>query len=270
MTALPRRHWVEMRSADFDEVDPERWLAVLPVGAVEQHGPHLPVMVDAAINEAFVSRALAKTPAALPVTVLPMTVVGRSEEHLDHRGTLTFRAETLGRVWHEIGASVARAGLRKLLIFNSHGGQIQTMQIVARQLRIEHGMFVVAASWPQLGLPDGLVDDTERRFGIHAGEIETALMLALRPDLARMDEAADFTPLPQRTEADFPILTSLGAAGFGWKARDIHASGAAGNAAVATAATGEAILDHVAGRLVALWEELVRFPLAALHTQSHD
>jgi creatinine amidohydrolase len=264
MDPPPRRRWCEMTSADFAQVDPERWVAVLPVGAVEQHGPHLPLMVDAAINIGLLDRALARTPAELPVTTLPTMWVGRSEEHVDYPGTLTFTAETLRRQWYELGSSVARAGVRKLLIFNSHGGQIQVVQIVARQLRIDHGMFTAAVSWPQLGLPDGLIDAAERRHGIHAGEVETSLMLALHPEHVRMSEADDFAPLTARAEADFPILMGLGAAGFGWQAQDLHAAGAAGDATRADAATGEAVLDHVAGRLVALFEEMVRWPLANL------
>jgi len=264
MNPLPRRRWCEMTSADFAHVDPDRWVAVLPVGAVEQHGPHLPLMVDAAINIAILDRALARTPAALPVTALPTMWVGRSEEHLEYPGTLTLSAETLRRQWYELGSSVARAGVRKLLIFNSHGGQIQVGQIVARQLRIDHDMFVAAVSWPQLGLPDGLIDADERRHGIHAGAVETSLMLALHPEHVRMGEAADFTPLTERAGDDFPILMGLGAAGFGWQAQDLHPAGAAGDAARADAVTGEAVLDHVAGRLVALFDEMVRWPLAHL------
>ncbi len=264
MADLPRRFWHEMTSADFALADPERWVAVLPAGAVEQHGPHLPLVVDAAINQGILARTLARLPAALPVTALPMTWVGRSEEHLDYPGTLTHSAETLRRMWYEIGASVARAGVRKLLILNSHGGQIQIMQIVARQLRIDHGMFVAAVSWPQLGLPDGLVDAGERRHGIHAGQVETSLMLALHPDLVRMAEARDFVPLTKRADDDFPILMGLGAAGFGWQAQDLDPSGAAGDAAAADAGLGEAILDHAAARLTALLEEMVRYPLANL------
>ncbi|MFW5834491.1 MAG: creatininase family protein [Pseudomonadota bacterium] len=264
MTALPRRAWVEMTSAEFARIDPERWVAVLPVGAVEQHGPHLPLMVDAAINRGIVDRTLELLPEGLPVTVLPMTWVGRSEEHLVYPGSLTHSAETLRRLWYEIGASVARAGVRKLLILNSHGGQIQVMQIVARQLRIDHGMFVAAVSWPQLGLPEGLIDPVEARHGIHAGEVETSLMLALYPEHVRMDEARDFAPLTQRADNDFPMLMGLGAAGFGWMAQDLEPSGAAGNAGQATAETGQAILEHVARQLAALLEEMVRYPLAHL------
>ena len=124
-------YWQELRSPEFEALDPERTVALLPVGAVEQHGPHLPVMVDAGLNQAIVERALGLLPEGTPVLVLPMTSYGKSDEHRDFRGTLTLSAETLGRVWHEIGVSVRRAGVRKLLFLNSHGGQPQVMQIAA-------------------------------------------------------------------------------------------------------------------------------------------
>jgi creatinine amidohydrolase len=150
------------------------------------------------------------------------------------------------------------------VILNSHGGQIQVMQIVARQLRIDHGMFVACLSWGQLGLPDGVIDAEERQHGIHAGELETALMLALRSDLVKMELAADFVPLSRREANRFPILMGLGAASYGWQAQDIDKSGAAGNAAAADAERGQQVLDHVAGRLVALLDEVSRYPLTNL------
>jgi creatinine amidohydrolase len=261
---IGKRYWHELAWTDFGSLDPTRTVAILPVAAIEQHGPHLPVMVDACINEGIVRRMLELAPADLPVLVLPMSWVGRSEEHLDFAGTLTHSAETLARMWNEIGASVARAGLRKLLILNSHGGQIQTAQIVARDLRIAHDMLVSAVIWPQLGLPEGLVDAAEQRFGIHAGTIETSLMLALRPDLVAMARARDFTPLTRRAAEDYPLLIGLGAAGFGWQAQDLHPEGACGDATAATPELGRAILDHVAARLVTLVQELARWPLERL------
>jgi creatinine amidohydrolase len=253
-----------MRSAEFAHVDAERWVALLPVGAVEQHGPHLPVMVDACINQGIISQMLELKPATLPATVLPMTWIGRSEEHVDFPGTLTHTAETLRCMWYEIGASVRRAGVRKMVILNSHGGQIQVMQIVARQLRIDHQMLVACLSWGQLGLPDGVIDPVERQHGIHAGELETAVMLALRPDLVRMELAGDFVPLSRREAGRFPILMGLGAAGYGWQAQDVDPSGAAGNAAAADEARGQKVVGHVATRLLALLDEVSRYPLANL------
>ena len=239
-------------------------MAVLPVGAIEQHGPHLPVAVDTCLGEAIVRRALELMAPGTPVLVLPTTAVGKSNEHIDYPGTLTLSAETLGRVWYEIGASVRRAGLRKLVLFNSHGGQPQVMQIVARELRIDHQMLVVAASWYSWGLPEGLFDPAEVRHGIHAGEVETAMMLAVRPDLVNLAAAADFVPVTVADEIEFPRMRALGAAGLGWQAQDLHREGACGDASRASAAAGRAVIEHAAKCLVELLGEMVRFPLARI------
>lgn len=256
--------WQDLRSPDFGGLDPERTVAVLPVGAIEQHGPHLPVATDSAIADGIVRAALGLMPAGLPVLVLPMTAVGKSNEHIDFPGTLTLSAETLGRVWYELGASVRRAGVRKLLLLNSHGGQPQVMQIVARELRIDHGMLVVAANWFSWGLPEGLFGAVEQRHGIHGGAVETSMMLALRPDLVRMEAAGDFVPVTVADDEAYPRLRALGAAGLGWQAQDLHREGACGDAGAATAEAGRAVIQHAARCLVELLEELVRFPLDRL------
>ena len=142
-----------MTTREFGRARCRAVIALLPVGAIEQHGPHLPVAVDACINQGIVARALELLPATLPVTVLPLMPVGKSDEHLAFPGTLTLSAETLARLWTEIGEAVARAGVRKLVLFNSHGGQPQVMEIVARDLRVRLGMLVVAYSWYAGGLP---------------------------------------------------------------------------------------------------------------------
>ena len=136
MTALPRRYWQDMTTREFAALDAARAIALLPLGAIEQHGPHLPVAVDACIVDGIVRRALELLPAALPVTVLPLLPVGKSDEHLAFPGTLSLSAETLARLWTELGEAVARAGIRKLLLLNGHGGQPQVMEIVARDLRV--------------------------------------------------------------------------------------------------------------------------------------
>jgi creatinine amidohydrolase len=256
--------WQDLTSPEFARLDPEATVAVLPVGAIEQHGPHLPVAVDTCLGEAIVRRALELLASGTPVLVLPTCAVGKSNEHLAYPGTLTLSAETLGRVWYEIGASVRRAGLRKLLLFNSHGGQPQVMQIAARELRIDHRMLAVAASWYSWGLPEGLFDPAEVRHGIHAGTVETAMMLAVRPDLVDMGAAADFVPVTVADDEDYPRLRALGATGLGWQAQDLHRQGACGDATRATAEQGHAVIEHAARRLVELLEELVKFPLARL------
>jgi len=160
MTTAPRRLWQDMTSAEFARLDGARVIALLPVGAIEQHGPHLPVAVDACINAGILARALELLPPDLPVSVLPMLPVGKSDEHLAFPGTLTLSAETLARLWTEVGQSVARAVVRKLVLFNSHGGQPQVMEIVARDLRVRLGMLAVAYSWYAAGVPPGLYPRT--------------------------------------------------------------------------------------------------------------
>ena len=256
--------WQELTSPEFSALDPETTVALLPVGAIEQHGPHLPVAVDTCLNEAIVRRALERMSEGAPVLVLPTSAVGKSNEHIDFPGTLTLSGETLARVWYEIGASVRRAGVRKLVLFNSHGGQPQVMQIVARELRIDHQMLVVAASWYSWGLPEDLFDAAEVRHGIHAGAIETAMMLAVRPDLVAMAAAADFVPVTVADDEEYPRLRALGAAGLGWQAQDLHAEGACGNAGAGGAEARRAVIEHAARCLAELLGETVRFPLHRL------
>ena len=120
---LPTKFWAEMGWRDFAATDMSKVVAVLPVAAIEQHGPHLPVGVDAFINEGYLARAIERVPADLPVLFLPLQAIGKSNEHIEYPGTLTFSMETVTRAWTEIGDSVARTGCRKLIFMNSHGGQ---------------------------------------------------------------------------------------------------------------------------------------------------
>jgi creatinine amidohydrolase len=258
---LPRRRWVEMTTAEFAVLPPDT-VAVLPVAAIEQHGPHLPVYVDACLNEGVIAHAMTLIPPELPVTFLPMQAVGKSNEHLAFPGTLSLSAETIIRLWAEIGESVNRAGVRKLVLFNSHGGQPQIMDIVARDLRVRLEMFMVCASSYSFGMPDGAFADDELTHGIHGGTVETSMMLALRPDLVHMHKAENFAPLSIALAKDYRYLTPEGRIGFGWQAQDLHPSGACGNARDADAARGARCVEHAAQGLVALLQEVHRYPLA--------
>ena len=266
--STPRRFWQDMSSEEFGQLDAARVIAVLPVGAIEQHGPHLPVATDACINQGILARALEQMPDDLPVTVLPMLPVGKSDEHLAFPGTLSLSAETLIRLWTEVGDSVARAGVKKLVLLNSHGGQVSIMDVVARDLRVRHGMLVMAWSWFAAGIPDGLFSEGEQRFGIHAGAIETSMMLHLRPDLVHMDRAQDFRPLMADMEkSGYRRLSPVGSGRMGWMAQDLHPSGACGNAADADAERGRALIAHAATALVELLQEMDRFPLETLRAR---
>lgn len=265
------RHWQELSSAEIEALDPARAIAILPVGAIEQHGPHLPLGVDAMINQGILERALATLPPAIQALALPMQSVGKSDEHKGFAGTLTLSAETLIRLWREIGRSVARAGVRKLVLFNSHGGQTSIMDVVARKLRIEEHMLVMAYSWFAGGLPTGLFSEDETRFGIHAGAIETSMMLHLHPHLVDMDKARNFEPLAAAMAREgYRHLSPVGQGRMGWKAEDLHPSGAAGDAASADAERGRLLVEHASGALVELLIEMDRFSLDRLNDRNRN
>lgn len=264
MTKRPHRYWHEMTTAEFSALDAERTIAILPVGAIEQHGPHLPVWVDAATSDAIIHRTLELLPENLPVTVLPTLPVGKSNEHIAFPGTLSLSAETLIRLWTEVGEGVARAGIRRLVLVNSHGGQAQILDVVARDLRVRLKMLVVAVNTYLLGTPQGLFPERELRHGIHAGSVETSIMLHLAPHLVHLDEAQDFQPLSVRLEDEFKHLTPTGPVRFGWQIQDLHPAGACGNATDADAERGRLLIEHAAARLAEVLQEIGRFPLAAL------
>jgi creatinine amidohydrolase len=198
------------------------------------------------------------------VTFLPTQWIGQSDEHLGYPGTLTLSAATAIRTWTEIGESVHRAGVRKLVIITSHGGNVQATEIVARALRTRLDMLVVVCAWHRFGYPEDVFSEEERRHGIHAGDIETSLMLAARRDLVRTTEAPAAVPASLAMEREFRWLRPFRPAGFGWMTQDLHPSGAVGNASLATAEKGAAALDHGARAFVELLGEVDRFDLARL------
>jgi creatinine amidohydrolase len=261
---LESHWWWDLTTQDFAELDAERVVAILPVGAVEQHGPHLPVRVDAAINAGIMARAIELMPPDCPALVLPMMPFGKSDEHLAYPGTLTLSYETLARVWYELGESVHRAGIRKILFFNSHGGQPQLLEIVCRDLRVKLGMFAVSAMWPRLIDMDALFDQAENRHGIHGGQSETSVMLHLHPDLVEMSRAENFASLSVQIEREMEFLSPEGGASFGWQTQDLHPKGACGDATRAIAYLGKEVVDRVAAKLLLLIDEISGYPLSRI------
>ncbi|MEM1344971.1 MAG: creatininase family protein [Pseudomonadota bacterium] len=258
----PAPYWRAMASPAFGET--RDWIAVLPIAAIEQHGPHLPVGVDALIAEALVARVVAGLPEVLPATFLPVQQVCKSDEHLDYPGTLTLGWETAIKVWLEIGASVARAGVKKLVIVTSHGGNVAPMGVVVRQLRIEHGLHAVATAWGTGADITDLLPEGEAAYGIHAGASETAQMLAIAPDLVDMAQATDFRTTQLDHLERFTQLRLHGTTATGWMAQDLHPAGAAGDARAATVAMGEAILARHAAAFLALLSEVAALTPDAL------
>jgi creatinine amidohydrolase len=264
---LPARYWHEMTTRDFADGDTASWIAVLPVAAIEQHGPHLPVYTDTCIGEGMVRQAIALMPDALPVTFLPVQAIGKSNEHISSPGTLTSTWETTTRMWLDIGDSVRRAGVRKLIVVNSHGGNVPMVDIVARELRVRHDMLVVATAWSRFGHPDGISAPEEALYGIHGGDIETSIMLHLRGDLVRADRIRDFRSAQLDFIREFKHLRAHGAIQFGWKAQDLNVEGTVGDATAATAAKGKAVVEHQARAFVELCTDVHAFNLERLWTR---
>jgi creatinine amidohydrolase len=260
----PKRFWAEFKSSEFAALDPNSTVAVFPVAATEQHGPHLPVITDSAIGEGLIKTVLARLPDDLNVLVLPMQTIGKSDEHLRSPGTITHSAENLVRSWFEIGEGVHRAGLRKMVIASSHGGNMDVIGILARELRVRLAMLAVTTHWERFGLPAGLYSAFELSHGIHGGDIETSLMLYFRPDLVDMSKAKGFPSKAAEMEKEYTHLRPIGHHSFGWIVQDINADGAVGDASAATAAKGRLTAEHQADGFIALLRDVARFPLSEL------
>ncbi|GAB2461402.1 creatininase family protein [Comamonas humi] len=265
--AWSSRWWQDISTREFAEGEASglaaRSVAVLPVAAIEQHGPHLPVSVDATLVDGIVRAALPLLPPDAPVLALPTQAVGLSTEHLNFPGTISLPPALIIELWTALGEAVARAGVRKLLLFNAHGGQVSVMDIVARELRLRHGLLVYSSSWGNLPLPPavtGLFSAEEHRFGIHGGEIETSMMLHLAPQQVRMQHAGCFHSSSQDRAARFAILGNGRSAKMGWAIEDYHPCGAVGNAAAATAEKGAALVGAAGEQLALLLQEMLALP----------
>ena len=259
----PSRFWADLSTRDFAQLDRARAIAVLPVAATEQHGPHLPLSVDTDLAQGVMAAALPHLPAELPVLFLPTQAVGLSPEHQRFPGTLTLSSHTVISLWTEIGESVARAGVKKLVLLNAHGGQVGVMDLVARDLRARLDMLVYSVNWfnlPLGGDVEGQFSAEEHRFGIHAGQIETAMMLALKPERVAMAQAQNFASASQPRAAKFPILGNGKSAKLGWQMQDYNPAGAVGNAAAATAEQGRAVLEAAGRALAQLLVEIDQLP----------
>jgi creatinine amidohydrolase len=264
MTSLPPRDWTEIHWPDVSGAEPARWIAVLPLAATEQHGPHLPLGTDVMIAEAYLERVRELLPDHIAATFLPIQQVGISTEHTDYPGTLTLPSEVALKTWTALGESVARAGVKKLVMVTSHGGNSAAMTLVAQDLRASCGLLVVTTGWSRLSTPDGLFSADELRHGIHGGAVETSIMLARCKQHVRVDAIADFRSKAIAMEKDFRRLSSQRPAPFAWQAQDLHPSGAVGDATQASAEKGERLIDHGARAFCELLADVDKFDAEAL------
>jgi creatinine amidohydrolase len=265
MTAtLPPRDWTHIRWPDIDPVAREQWIAVLPLAATEQHGPHLPLSTDTLIAEAFLGRVYEMLPKDIPATFLPVQAIGLSTEHIDYPETVTLPYQVAIRDWLAIGENVARNGIKKFVMVSSHGGNGPAMSIVAQELRCRHGMLAVSTNWHRFGIPDGLFPEDELKHGVHGGAVETSIMLAAHPDLVRQDKMANFEPVSVGMAKEFRWLSPHRPAPFAWAAQDLHPSGVAGNATLASAVKGRQLIDHGAKAFCELLADVRAFDLVRL------
>ena len=262
------RLWQDLTTEDFKSLDPEKTVALLPVGAIEQHGPHLPVSTDATIAEEISSRAAKLVPEDVALLQLPTQHIGKSSEHLQFEGTLSHDAKSLMDSWMNIGTSVARSGVKKLVFFNAHGGQPQVMEICCRELRIKCKMMTVGCNGAAFGSPNADVPQDERCHGIHAGQVETSMMLHLRPDLVKMDKAENFEGLLAHVEQEYERLRVIGSTYMGWVSNDLHPRGCSGDATKATTELGKIYVDHHVKGLSDLLIEVARYPLSNIKDRS--
>lgn len=257
-----------METSAIRAANTENWIAVLPLGATEQHGPHLPLETDTLIARGLANRLSNALPEALPVTFLDAEAIGYSPEHLDFPGTKSLDYKAATERWIAKGEELADLGIRKLVLLNAHGGNSPLMTIVATELRCRQTMLCVTTSWTRFGLPEGLLSDARAQIDIHAGEVETSVMLALHPERVDMKEAKDFASRQSIFLKENRYLSAYGRHGFGWKIQDLNKSGATGNASAATAAKGEKIIMHSVNGLKRLLEEVDRFDLSQLENPS--
>ena len=207
-----------------------------------------------------------RAPADLDIRILPIQSVGKSNEHLWQKGTVTLPAHVQIDAWTEIGLSVARAGIKKIVFINSHGGNEEIMGIVARELRVRAGMLAVKTSWTRFGAPDGLYSDIERRHGIHAGDLETSLVMHFRPELVVHNRVQDFPSVAARDEADYKYLRPTGQHAYSWIASDLNPHGAVGEAQKATPEKGRLTAEHEVAAMLELLREVERHTLPATAT----
>jgi creatinine amidohydrolase len=257
--ALPPRDWIDIHWPDVAGGEAARWIAVLPLAATEQHGPHLPLGTDVMIAQAYLARVRELLPDAVPATFLPLQRIGISTEHTDYPGTLTMPTEMALRTWMALGASVARAGLKKLVMVTSHGGNSAAMTLVAQDLRAQYGLLAVTTGWSRFGVPEGLFPAEELRHGVHGGAVETSIMLARFPQHVKNNKIADFRSRGIAMEKDYRWLSPHRPAPFAWQAQDLHDSGAVGDATLASADKGQRLIDHGAQAFCELLADVDRF-----------
>ncbi len=254
--------WGDFTTKEFENLDANNTIAIIPVAAIEQHGPHLPVSTDTSIMKGMLKTIIPFVPADMDVRILPIQSIGKSNEHIRAPGTLTIGATHLIDHWCDIGDSIARTNIRKVIFVNSHGGNEEIMGIVARELRVKHAMMVAKTSWSRFGMPQGVFSERNGKYGIHGDDYETSMMLHFAPHLVNMELAQDFKSRVESAEAEFSLLRHTGTQAFAWMADDLNPHGVVGESVNATAAKGKLAAGHQAQGFLQLLRDVHQAKLA--------
>lgn len=241
-----------------------RTVGVLPVAAIEPHGPHLPLATDAEIARGHLAHVEAHVEEAHDVLVLPLQTVGSSVEHEGFPGVFSHDPETLLAAWGDIVRPFYEAGGRRLIVISSHGGNSEVVGILVQRLRARLGMLAVSASWLRFGQPEGPFDPEEITYGMHGGDVETSLMLHYRPELVRLEELRDFTSAARGWDASARHLKAFGRTRLGWMTRDFNEAGVVGDARAASADKGALSAAHALRGFAELVADVAAFDLARL------
>ena len=261
----PDRRWDTLTTREASSLASRDPVIVLPLAAVEQHGPHLPLATDAEVGHGILADAFRRLPANLHAWILPMQTVGTSHEHRNFAGTLSLPPELLADVVYQLGASVAATGIRRLVLFNSHGGNTAVLDTAGLRLRTDHQLLVVKASHFNFSRPaDVGLPDTEWEHGLHGGAVETAMMLHLRPDLVHTEALDRFRSLGEELDSTLRQIRPEGGASFAWLAEDLHIEGVTGDTRLASAEMGARLVAHYGQVLAEIIEDTQAFPLDRL------
>ncbi|KKB13271.1 hypothetical protein VE25_02780 [Devosia geojensis] len=254
----------QLTAPEFAAFVSARVVGVLPVAAIEPHGPHLPLSTDADIARGHLAGLADAVREDIDVAVLPLQSIGHSLEHAGQPGLFTHSAETLLAVWDDVVAPFRMAGGRRLVIVSSHGGNSELAALLATRLRARYDMLAVTAAWLRFGQPDGLFDEDELAYGIHGGAVETSLMLHYRPEAVRRDEIDDFPSAAKAWDGESRHLKVHGRTRPGWLTRDLNPAGALGDARQASAEKGAASARHAVAGFAHLIEDVAAFDLDRL------
>ena len=261
----PIRYWEALTTPEATALAARDPVVILPLAAIEQHGPHLPLSTDLDIGLGLLREAFRQLPNDLPARVLPPQAIGASREHLRFDGTLSLDTEFLVGLIHQQGTALATCGVRRLVLFNSHGGNVTAMDTAALRLRDERGILVVKASYFTFSRPDDVaLPETEWRHGLHGGAVETAMMLHLCPSEVRTDAIQRFPSIGQDLDDTLRRLGPEGEASFAWLAGDLNAAGVTGDLRLANAETGQRLVAHYGRVLAEVIQDARVFPLDRL------